>query len=116
MPSTASTSAPFFDFRSRAIRVLYCSSSTPLGWKTTLTVLPFAFCAFSNSGMTHLAIQSAFSAFLPPEMELEAIVSVTASPGADVPEEQAVRVRAVRTVITAGRLGSRTTASGGQEV
>ena len=45
-------SAPVPAFRSRAIFDLYCSSSTPDGWKVTLTVTPLAFCTSVNFGMT----------------------------------------------------------------
>src|SRR6476620_2033978 len=71
------TSAPALLLRSSATFVLYCSSSTPEGWKVTLTLTPLAFCCEVKVGMTYLAYQSASSAFLPPAMELDVIVSVT---------------------------------------
>ena len=45
-------SAPALLLRSSATLVLYCSSSTPEGWKATLTVTPFACCCFVKVGMT----------------------------------------------------------------
>src|SRR6476661_6950495 len=71
------TSAPALLLRSSATFVLYCSSSTPEGWKVSVTLTPLAFCCFVKVGMTYLAYQSASSAFLPPAMELDVMVSVT---------------------------------------
>src|SRR4051812_21119577 len=70
-------SAPARLLRSRATFVLYCSSSTPDGWKFTVTLTPLAFCCCVNVGMTYLVYQSASSAFLPPAIAFEVIVRVT---------------------------------------
>src|SRR6476469_2421058 len=70
-------SAPARLLRSRATLVLYCSSSTPDGWKVTVTLTPLSFCCLVKVGMTYLVYHSASSAFLPPAMELDVIVSVT---------------------------------------
>src|SRR5829696_6812860 len=77
MPSSAMMSAPARLLRSRATLVLYCSSSTPDGWKFTVTLTPLAFCCWVKVGMTYFVYQSASSAFLPPAIELDVIVSVT---------------------------------------
>ena len=42
-----------------------------------MTLTPLSFCCFVNVGMTYFVYQSASSAFLPPAMELDVIVSVT---------------------------------------
>ncbi|MBB5783793.1 hypothetical protein [Nonomuraea jabiensis] len=90
-------SAPALDVRTSAIFVLYCSSSRPLGWKSTLSLRG----VLSNSGITHRLIQSADSELLPPETELAAIVGEMLA--APVPQD--VRVRAAGVAITAGRRG-----------
>src|SRR3954454_849986 len=70
-------SAPARLLRSRATFVLYCSSSTPDGWKFTVTLTPLAFCCCVKVGITYLLYQSASSAFLPPAIAFDVIVRVT---------------------------------------
>src|SRR6476620_11016971 len=116
MPSRAMTSAPALLLRSSATLVLYCSSSTPEGWKVSVTLTPLAFCCCVKVGMTYFAYQSASSAFLPPAMELDVMVSVTSLAPAFcvglVPEEeprsQAAAPTSARDVATAASTRSRT--------
>src|SRR6266550_2353637 len=77
MPSSETMSAPRPVFRSSESLVLYCSSSTPDGWNRTVPVTPCCFSLSVKTGITYLVIQSASTAFLPPEMAFAEIVSST---------------------------------------
>src|SRR4051795_2596971 len=76
MPSMAMMSAPPRAWRASSSFDLYCSSSTPEGWKVTCAVLPSFFIFSTNLGITQSVIHLAPSEFLPPAIALDVIVKL----------------------------------------